>query len=138
MALDQRNPNDPFRTDLADDNLRRSAQIEDDLQAEPQLSEGQLTGGRIAAFAVAIALALGAVYYGMNVSSNNPNAPATAAKTAPVTRDSAQNAPTPGVRDVTPYNTQPGTTTGAAPARPQTPPSPIGTDVDRAAPSATR
>jgi hypothetical protein len=135
MAIDPRNSNDPYRSDLADDDLRRSPPIEDDLMAER--ADSQITGGRVAAFALAVVLALGAVYYGMNASSNNPNAPSTASKTAPATQNSAQNAP--AVRDVTPYNTQPGTTTGAAPARPQSPPATAPTgEIDRAAPSATR
>jgi uncharacterized protein HemX len=114
MAVQQRNPNDPYRDDLADDNLRRSARLEQDQQLDPQLSESKMSGGKIAAFAVAIALAFGAIFYGMNATSNNPT---TASQTTPATQNSAQNAP--AVRDVTPSNSQPGMTTGAAPSRPQ-------------------
>jgi hypothetical protein len=128
MALQQRNPNESYRSDLADDNLRPSARMEEDLQLDPQLSEGQLSGGKIAAFAVAIALAFGAIFYGMNVTSNNSNTPSSTAQTTPSGQTNAQNTakPAPAVRDVTPYNNQPGTTTGAAPTRPQTPDAPAG------------
>jgi hypothetical protein len=55
------------------------------------------------------------------------------------TTENAQNAPQksppgapPGMRDVTPRaNTEQGTTTGAAPARPQPPPAPAGTETNR-------
>jgi uncharacterized protein HemX len=115
MAVQQRNPNDPSRDDLADDSVRRSARLEQDQHLDPQLSESKMSGGKIAAFAVAIALAFGAIFYGMNATSNNPT---TASQTTPATQNSAQNAP-PAVRDVTPSNSQPGMTTGAAPSRPQ-------------------
>jgi hypothetical protein len=85
-------------------------------------------------FAIAIALVLGAVFYGMNNSSINQ------AGTSSTTQN-AQNAPQtsppvapPGMRDVTPRaNTEQGTTTGAAPARPQTPPAPAATEMNRSA-----
>ncbi len=71
-------------------------------------------------FAVAIAVILGAVFYGLNNSSVHQ------AGTSPTAQNTAQDAPPtapPGMRDVTPRsNTQPGTTTGAAPAKPQAPP----------------
>ena len=75
-------------------------------------------------FAVAIAVVLGAVFYGLNNSSMNPAGTGSTA-TAPATQNTAQTtppAPPPGMRDVTPRsNTEPGMTTGAAPARPQQP-----------------
>jgi hypothetical protein len=69
-------------------------------------------------FAIAIAVILGAVFYGLNNSSVNHSGPSTAQNT---TQSSPPAAP-PGMRDVTPRaNTGPGETTGAAPARPAPP-----------------
>ncbi len=39
---------------------------------DPELAEGPAIGGRIALFAVAVALVLGAVFYGLNNSSIIP------------------------------------------------------------------
>jgi hypothetical protein len=129
MAV-QRNPNDPYRENLADDpflsmpgdQLRRQARLDNELQVDPELAEGPASGGKVAMFAIAIAVVLGAVFYGLNNSSINQ------AGTSPTT-STAQNSPSsppaapPGMRDVTPRpnNMAPGTTTGAAPARPQAP-----------------
>jgi hypothetical protein len=125
-----RNPNDPYRPELADDEIRRTERMDRELQADPELSEGPASGGKVAMFAVAIALVLGAVFYGLNNTSMNPAGTGTTA-TAPVAQSTAQN--NPAVRDVTPRNnTEPGMTTGAAPAQPQQPPksAPTGTEVD--------
>jgi hypothetical protein len=71
-------------------------------------------------FAVAIALVLGAVFYGLN--SSTINQAGTSSSTAQNTPQSSPPGAPPGMRDVTPRaNTDQGTTTGAAPARPQTP-----------------
>jgi hypothetical protein len=116
---DDRFPNDPYRPNLADDEYSRAARRDADLQADPELGEGPASSGKIALFAVAVALVLGAVFYGLNntttgnQASNEP-ASRTAQQTAP-----ANPAAPPGVRDVTPRsNTEPGTTTGAAPSKP--------------------
>lgn len=115
----ERNPNDPYQRDLADNEARRAARLDNQLQPDVELAEGPASGGRIALFAVAIAIVLGAVFYGLNTSSTN-----VAEKSAtPATQSTAQNNASkppvaPGVRDVTPNNnTQPGTTTGAAPSK---------------------
>lgn len=117
------------------------APFDSELQIDPELPEGPASGGRIAAFAVAIALVLGAVFYGLNTSSMNPaGTGSTASQTTPsqINQDSALNTVPPvqpGVRDVTPrHNMEPGTT-GAAPARPVQPPAsaPSGTEIDRSA-----
>jgi hypothetical protein len=134
----ERNPNDPYRpnVDLADDELQRM-RLDRELQADPELGEGPASGGRVAMFAIAIAVVLGAVFYGLNNSSMNPAGTGTA--TAPATQNTAQTtSPTapPGMRDVTPRsNTEPGMTTGAAPSRPAQPPAsaPGGTEVNRSA-----
>jgi hypothetical protein len=123
---------DPYRTNAADDELRSASRLDNELQIDPELAEGPAGGGRIAIFAVAIAVVLGAVFYGLNNSSVITKAGT--ASTAQNSQTSPPPAPA-GMRDVTPRanNTEPGTTTGAAPANPQNPPSsaPTGQDVDR-------
>jgi hypothetical protein len=120
------NPNDPYRAsdpyrgNLAADDVRRQARLDTELQADPELAEGPASSGKVAMFAVAIAVVLGAVFYGLNNSSINQ------AGTSTTAQNSAQTSPPaapPGMRDVTPRaNTEPGTTTGAAPAQPAQPP----------------
>ncbi len=60
---------DPYRSTPADDDIRRSAEFDNELQADPELAEGPANGSRMALFAVGIALVLGAVFYGLNNSS---------------------------------------------------------------------
>src|SRR3954468_21487713 len=132
----QRNPDDPYRpeVDLADDEVQRM-RLDRELQADPELGEGPASGGKVAMFAIAIAVVLGAVFYGLNNSSMNPAGTGSTA-TAPATQNTAQTTPPPGMRDVTPRsNTEPGMTTGAAPARPQQPAAntPTGQEIDRSA-----
>jgi hypothetical protein len=129
----ERNPNDPYRPniDLADEELQRM-RLDKELQADPELAEGPASGGKIAMFAVAIAVVLGAVFYGLNNSSMNP---AGTGQTTAQTQTAPLAAPS-GMRDVTPRNnTEPGMTTGAAPARPSQPASsaPTGQEIDRSA-----
>ena len=127
-----RSPDDPYRTDRADDELRRAARLDDELQVDPELAEGPASGGKIVMFAVAVAVVLGAVFYGLNNSTINHTGTASTAQNAP----SSPPAAPPGMRDVTPHpNSSPGVTTGAAPARPQTPPSsaPTAEDLNRTA-----
>jgi cell division septation protein DedD len=74
-------------------------------------------------FAIAIAVVLGAVFYGLNNSTiNQAGTSSTAQNTSQSTAPAAPRA-----------NTDQGMTTGAAPARPQAPPSsaPSGPDVNR-------
>jgi hypothetical protein len=141
------NMNDPYRTDPLGEPPRDPIQLNNDLQPDPQLAEGPASGGRIAVYAVAAVVLLGAVFYGLN-SGTTPNDAGRTAATAPTTQDNAPKAPAPtnniadsssrppvapGVRDVTPRNTDTGVTTGSAPANPQAPQSgPTGTEVDRA------
>ncbi|WP_298241118.1 hypothetical protein [uncultured Bradyrhizobium sp.] len=118
---DDRFPNDPYRPNLADDEYLRAARRDGDLQADPELGEGPASSGKVALFAVAIALVLGAVFYGLNNTTTGNQA-----STTPATQ-TAQQAPAnpaapPGMRDVTPRaNTAPGVTTGAAPSKPAAP-----------------
>jgi hypothetical protein len=132
----QPNPNDPFRPNPSSDELNRQARTDNELQVDPELAEGPASGGRIAMYALAAALVLGAVFYGLNNTSMNPSGTGQTA-TGTATQNTAQSSPPPapaGMRDVTPRNnTEPGTTVGAAPAKPMTPPKagPTGTEVDR-------
>jgi len=128
----ERNPNDPYYEDPAANDLRRSTyedaaanerrsstRLDQEMQADP-VADNRMSGGRIAAAVAAVVVLIGALYYGMNMSSTSPTS--TATQTTPASRDNAQNA-TPAVRDVTP-NRDAGTTTGSAPASPQRPASP--------------
>jgi hypothetical protein len=108
--------NDPTRTTL--DDRRSPADLDNNLQPDPELAEGQASNTRVALIAVGIAIVLGAVFYGLNNSSMQHQA-----TTAPPPANSQNTASTalpaapPGMRDVTPHsNSQPGTTTGTAPA----------------------
>jgi hypothetical protein len=129
------NPNDPYRANLTDDEIHRQARLnslDNEIQADPELAEGPASGTKVAMFAIAIAVVMGALFYGLNNTTVNQ------AGTTP-TNQTAQTQPAnpaapPGMRDVTPKsNSQPGTTTGAATNRPTPPsPNPTGTEVDRA------
>jgi uncharacterized protein HemX len=121
----ERNPDEPYRSNpadapyragSADAEYREAARRDSELQPDPELSEGPATGGKVAMFAVAIALVLGAVFYGLNNTSINH---AGTSSTAQNTAQPAAPAAPPGMRDVTPRpNTGPGTTTGSAPGNP--------------------
>jgi hypothetical protein len=115
----ERNPDDPYRfSNRPDDEYRRAARLDNELQPDPELAEGRAGGGRVALFAIAIAVVLGAVFYGLNSSSVHQAGTSTAQNT-----QSSPPAAPPGIRDVTPHaNTDQGMTTGAAPARPQNSP----------------
>jgi hypothetical protein len=128
-------PDDPYRAGLTDDDIRRQARLnslDNELQPDPELAEGPANGAKIAMFAVAIAVVLGAVFYGLNNSSVNQAGTTPPSQTAQTQPNPA--AP-PGMRDVTPKaNNQPGMTTGAATDRPATPPSaPAATDKNKPA-----
>jgi uncharacterized protein HemX len=126
-------PNDPNRPGLSEEDMRRQARLDNELKADPEIAEGTASGAKVAMFALAIAVVLGAVFYGLNNSTVNQADTSPAASTAQNTTQSSPPAAPPGMRDVTPKaNTEPGVTTGAAPARPQVPP-PAGTQIDRPA-----
>lgn len=119
-------PGNPSRANFRDDDLRSAARLDNELQVDPELAEGPAGGGRIALFALGIAVVLGAVFYGLNNSSmHQPGTASTAQNAAPATtQNTTPPAAPPGMRDVTPRtNTAPGTTTGAAPAPTPPPPS---------------
>ena len=120
----QPNPNDPTRAGLSEEEMRHQARLnrlDDGLQPDPELADGRASGAKVAMFALAIAVVLGAVFYGLNNSStNNQASNAPMSQTAQTTP--ANPAGPPGMRDVTPRNnTEPGVTTGAAPSRPAAP-----------------
>jgi hypothetical protein len=119
-------PDDPYRAPMTDEEIRRQARLnslDNELQADPELAEGPASGGKVAMFAIAIAVVLGAVFYGLNNTSVNQAGTTPPEKTAQT--QSANPAAPPGMRDVTPKsNNQPGMTTGAAPARPEQPMAP--------------
>lgn len=96
MAL-ERNPNDPYRDTLSNEEARRRAETLEnerqdyELQADPELAEGPASGGRLALFAIAIVAILGVVFYGLNNGSMNPNEPtSTAQQTAPANPSAGQ------------------------------------------------
>jgi hypothetical protein len=132
--------NNPTRTNIVGNDRRPPADLDNDLQADPELAEGPASNSRVAIFAVGIAVVVGVVFYGLNHSSlhqqaSTPPAPASSQNTA----NSSPPAAPPGMRDVTPHaNSQPGTTTGAAPANPQkpspAPPNPGGANTNNATP----
>jgi hypothetical protein len=110
---------DPTRTYIDD---RRSApDLDNDLQPDSELAEGAASSTRVAIMAFGIAIVLGAVFYGLN-NSSVPQQQASSSAPAPVNNlnsSTALPAAPPGMRDVTPRsNSEPGMTTGSAPANP--------------------
>jgi hypothetical protein len=119
------NPNDPYDRDhLKDptrtyiDDRRSPADIDNDLQPDPEMAEGPASNTRVALFAIGIAIILGAVFYGLNNTSTHQQA--STVPTQANSQKSAQTSPAPPPGTPQP-NSQPGTTTGAAPANPQSP-----------------
>ncbi|HLG82912.1 MAG TPA: hypothetical protein VKY22_18010 [Bradyrhizobium sp.] len=111
-------PNDPYRPP-SDYDVERDARLERDAQIDPELAEGRASTGKMAMYALAAALVLGALFYGLNNSRVHE------ASTSPP----AQNAQTQSANP----NSKPGMTTGSATNRP-TPPqsSATGSEIDRA------
>lgn len=111
--------NDPYHSNLSDD-FGRADRFDSELQPDPELA-GPAGDGKVALFALAIALVLGAVFYGLNNSTVNQAGTAPPAQTAQQTQPASPAAP-PGMRDITPRaNDQPGMTTGSATNRPVPP-----------------
>ncbi|ERF80806.1 hypothetical protein JQ559_12275 [Bradyrhizobium viridifuturi] len=119
------NPDDPYHANLTDDEIRRQARfnsLDNELQPDPELQEGPASGTKVAMFAVAVAVVLGALFYGLNNTSVHEAGTTPSTQTAQQQPANPAGAP-PGMRDVTPKpNSQPGVTTGAAPAQPASPP----------------
>jgi hypothetical protein len=114
-------PNDPTRPTFSDDDLDRQSRFNDPLRFDPETAGASSDGAKIGLVAIALALLMGAVFYGVSRSNVNEaaNTPSQTAQNQP---GALPQAP-PGMRDVTPHrpNTDPGVTTGAAPSQPQTP-----------------
>ena len=129
----QPNPNDPYRGGMSDEEIRHQARLnnlDNELQADPSLTEGPPSGAKVAMFAVAIAVVLGALFYGLNNTSVNQAGTSPESQTAQT--QPANPAAPPGMRDVTPRaNSGAGTTTGAASSRPA--PASPSTDANKAA-----
>lgn len=114
-------PNDPYdpTRPAMGEYVDREARLEREAQIDPELAEGPASRGKIAMFAVVVALVLGAVFYGLNNSNIHQ------ASTAPPA-ETAQTKP------ASP-NSQPGMTTGSATNRPTQPlSSATGSEIDRA------
>src|SRR5438552_11033052 len=116
----QPNPNDPYRAGMIDEEIRRQSRLnnlDNDLQVDPELGEGPASGTKIAMLAIAIAVVMGALFYGLNNTSVNQAGTSPSSQTAQT--QPANPAAPPGMRDVTPRaNSGAGTTTGAASSRP--------------------
>jgi hypothetical protein len=120
----QPNQNDPRRAGRSEEEMRRR---DNELQADPQLAEGPASGTKVAMYAIAIAVVLGAVFYGLNNTTMNQPGTTPPGQTVQQTQPANPAAPS------SKTNTEPGTTTGAATTKRPTPPSPnpTGTEVDR-------
>jgi len=103
----ERNPDDPYRPNPADDPYRRAARLDNELQPDPELAEGPASSAKVAMYAIAIAVVLGAVFYGLNNSTINQ------ADTSSTAQNTSQTSPPAAPR----ANTDQGMTTGAAPTR---------------------
>jgi hypothetical protein len=114
-------PNDPLGH--RDDDITRGSGFNDPLRFDPDTAGRPADGARIGLVALALALLMGAVFYGISRSNVNEAGNTPTEQTAQ-NRQGAQPQAPPGLRDVTPRrpNTDPGITTGAAPNQPTQPP----------------
>ncbi|MBB5048710.1 hypothetical protein HNR60_003478 [Rhodopseudomonas rhenobacensis] len=64
-------PNDPYRRDPIE--TERATRLDQELRGTGEPMRSGMSTGKIAAFAAAVVLLVGALYYGMNVSSTNPS-----------------------------------------------------------------
>jgi hypothetical protein len=126
-----RSPEDPHLSNLSDDDIRRSARFDNDPQRDSEPTERPAGEAKVAMFAIAVAVVLGAAFYGLNNTSIHQ---AATSSTAQNTAETSAPAAPPGMRDVTPRrtNTDQGVTTGAAAVRPQTPPATAPAAMNRA------
>ena len=106
----ERIPNDPYRSGLSDEDFGRQAHLDDELRFDPE-APAPISGAKVTMFALAIALVLGAVFYGLNNTSVHQAQTAPPAQTAQGQPQLPQTSP-PGMRP----NTNPGVTTGQAPS----------------------
>lgn len=126
----ERIPEDTHRPAFNDDELDRWSRDDRDLPPLDQnLDRAPPSSGKLALFAIAAALLLGAMFYGLNNTSTHQASNPPPDQTAQSERTSPQ-APA-SSRDLIPRaNTQPGTTTGAAPMLTR-PPSTAPSTMDR-------
>jgi hypothetical protein len=84
--------NDPYESNVTNDEIlrRRTAQLDNELQPDPELAEGRAGGGRITLFAIAIIAILGVVFYGLNNPSTAPTSTAQTTTTSPATPPAGQ------------------------------------------------
>src|SRR5258707_12806259 len=90
----QPNPNDPYR--LSDDEIRRQARLnslDNEIQPDPELGEGSASGAKVAMFAIAIAVVMGVVFYGLHNTSINQASTTRPAQTAQTHRANPPPAP---------------------------------------------
>ena len=131
----QPNPNDPYRAGLSEEEIRHQARLnslDSELQSDPELAEAPVGGGKVVMSAIAIAVVMGALFYGLNNTSVNHAGTSETTKTAQ-TQPATPAAP-PGMRDVTPKaNSDTGMTTGAAQSRPASPAAPANPDMNNSA-----
>jgi len=120
-------PEDPYRAPMTEGEQPRMQGFDTELTPDPELAEGPSSTGRFAAYALGIAIVLGAVFYGLNHSSTTDQAG------NPSATQSAQTQ-----RAAPANNNAPGMTTGAATNR-ATPPAsePTGAEIDHSAPPPT-
>jgi hypothetical protein len=116
MANERKSP-DPYERDLADNDVQEAKRFDDKHQFDPLLVENPTRGSRIALYGVAIVIVLGALFYGLSTTGSNQTSSTPTQTASPSTaQNNAAKPPVgPGIRDVTPSNTQQGVTTGAAP-----------------------
>jgi hypothetical protein len=102
----------------------RAAELDNEFQADPQLTEGPVSRGRIWSYGAVIVVILCAVFYGLHSASRQASNPSPAVtQSEPSPPHAAGNTANP--------NHQPGVTTGSAPSRPTTPqPGPTGTEAN--------
>jgi hypothetical protein len=125
----ERIPNDPYGgSDFRERDYYRH--LDDELRFDPDARD-PISGAKVAIFAVAIALVLGALFYGLNntsVQQAQTSPPAQTAQSQPQAQPQSPMQAPPGMRDVPPHaNPDPGVTTGQAPSSaPVRPAAPIG------------
>src|SRR5476649_1349479 len=87
-------PNDPYRSKFPEGDIRRQS-LDNEIAPDSELAKGPAGSGKIAMFAIAIAVVLGAVFYGLNNTSMQTGTTSTAQNTAPTLTPAAP----PGMRD---------------------------------------
>lgn len=92
-------PKNPYRSERSDE-IDRAVRTDSNLQPDPTLQEGRASSSRVTLLALAAAVVLGLVFYGLNDSNFKRTS------TAPPIQTTQSNSPA--------TNSQPGVTTGSA------------------------